>query len=259
MSELVRRELVDGVAVLSLNRPEKHNAFNDDMIDAWSESLGWAIGEPQARAILLRGEGKSFSSGRDVTELGRRAKGESDYEFIRRAQDDALRLGEAPKPVVAALKGYVFGGSFEIALRADLRIAAADVQLCFPEIGFGILPDTGGTQLLTMLAGPSRAKYMIMTGARVGAEDALAWGIVQRIVPTDELDTAALELARGLAAGPPLALALAKQLVDQFAADQVRRGTRAELLAQTALFSSEDYREAKDAHAQGRTPKFTGR
>jgi enoyl-CoA hydratase/carnithine racemase len=259
MSEVVLRELVDRVAVLSLNRPEKHNAFNDKMMDAWTGALDWAIGEPDARCILIRGEGASFSSGRDVTELGQRAKGETDYEFVRRAQDDALRLSETPKPVIAALRGYVFGGSFELALRADIRVAATDVKMCFPEIGFGILPDTGGTQLLTMLAGPSRAKLLIMTGDRIGADDAKAWGIVDIVVAPEELDEAALDLARRLASGPPLALALAKQLVDQFSADAVRRGTRAELVAQTGLFSSDDYREARAAHAEGRKPRFTGR
>ncbi|MGH2785449.1 MAG: enoyl-CoA hydratase/isomerase family protein [Actinomycetota bacterium] len=259
MSDVVLRELVDRVAVLSLNRPEKHNAFNDEMIEAWSVAVDWAIAEPDARSILIRGEGASFSSGRDVTELGRRAKGETDYEFVRRAQDDAIKLGEAPKPVIAALKGYVFGGSFELALRADIRVAATGATMCFPEIGFGILPDTGGTQLLTLVAGPSRAKLLIMTGDRIGAEDAKAWGIVDVVVPPEALDATAMDLARSIAAGPPLALAMAKQLVDQLAGDAVARGTRAELVAQTALFASEDYREARTAREEKRPPRFTGR
>jgi enoyl-CoA hydratase len=258
MSDLVHRELADRVAILSLNRPSKHNAFNDAMIDAWSEALTWAVEHPDARCIVLRGEGVSFSSGRDVTELGQRAKGESDFEFVRRAQDMMMRLSDTPRPVIAALKGYVFGGSFEIALRADMRIAADDAQMCFPEITFGILPDTGGTQLLTMIAGPSRAKHLIMTGERIGAEQALAWGIVDRVVPAAELDTTVLELARRIAAMPPLAVGMAKQLVDQMHAEQVRRGTRAELLAQTALFASEDHREAKAAHREGRPPLWIG-
>ena len=258
MSDVVLRELVDRVAVLSLNRPEKHNAFNDEMIEAWSSAVGWAVDEPDARCILIRGEGRSFSSGRDVTELGRRAKGETDYEFVRRAQDDMMRLSDTPKPVIAALKGYVFGGSFELALRADIRVASSDTTMRFPEIGFGIIPDTGGTQLLTMLAGPSRAKLLIMTGDPIGAEQALDWGIVDIVVSPEELDATAMDLARRLAAGPPLALAMVKQLVDQFTADAVRRGTRAELVAQTALFASADYREARTAHTEKRPPRFTG-
>lgn len=258
MSDEVVRELVDRVAVLSLNRPEKHNAFNDAMIEAWSSAVSWAIDEPDARCILIRGEGTSFSSGRDVTELGQRAKGETDYEFVRRTQDEMMRLTETPKPVVAALKGYVFGGSFEIALRADIRIASSDTTIRFPEIGFGILPDTGGTQLLTVLAGPSRAKLLIMTGEKLTAATALAWGVVDQVVAPEELDATALDLARRLAAGPPLAIAMAKQLVDQLAADGIARGTRAELIAQTALFASDDYREARAAHAEKRRPRFTG-
>jgi len=259
VTDLVIRELVDRVAILSLNRPDRHNAFNDAMIDSFADAIGWAITEPDARAILLRGEGRSFSSGRDVTELGTRAKGETDYEFVARAQQMALRLGGAPKPVVAALKGAVIGGALELALHADMRIAATDAVLRFPEITFGILPDTGGTQLLTMLAGPSRAKYAIMTGDGITAERALEWNVVDWVVDADKLDDRAKELAARLAAAPPLAIAMAKQLVDQFAADQIQRGVRGELLAQTALFASEDYAEARAAFREKRSPRFTGR
>src|SRR6266508_2525517 len=102
MADLVLRDLSDGVAVLSLNRPEKHNAFNDALFDAWCEALDWAIEAPDARSILLRGEGASFSSGRDVTELGRRERGETDFEFIQRVQGHVEKISATPKPVVAA-------------------------------------------------------------------------------------------------------------------------------------------------------------
>lgn len=259
MGDLVLRDLTEGVAVVSLNRPEKHNAFSDELVAAWRSAVAWAIEERDARCILLRGEGPSFSAGRDLTELGQRAHGESDFEFVRRAQDHKLRLAEAPKPVVAALKGYVLGGALETALWADIRIAADDVQMGLPEIRIGILPDTGGTQLLSVLVGPARAKYLIMTGERVGAAEALAWGLVNEVVSPERLDERAGEVARRLAAGPPLALALAKQLVDQMWTEQVRRGVRQELIAQTALFASEDHREAKAARREDRPPRFRGR
>lgn len=258
MSDLVLRELDDGVAVISFNRPHKHNAINDAMSAEWRAAVGWAIDAPEVRCILLRGEGPSFSSGRDVTELGQRAKGETDHEFVKAAQDFGLRLLDCPKPVVAALRGHVVGGALEAALRADIRIAAPDTVMRLPEIGFGLVPDTGGTQLVTMLAGPARAKQMIMTGEPVAADTALAWGLVNEVVEPERVDGRARELARALAAGPPLALRFAKQLVDQMWADGVRRGTRAELAAQTVLFASPDHAEAERAAAEGRPPRFEG-
>ena len=258
-ADLVLREVDAGVAVISFNRPHKHNAINDAMSAEWRAAVGWAIEAPDIRCILLRGEGPSFSSGRDTNELGRRAQGESDHEFVKAAQDFGLRLLDCPKPVVAALRGHVVGGALEAALRADIRIAAADILMRLPEIRFGLVPDTGGTQLVTMLAGPARAKQMIMTGEPIAAGTALAWGLVNEVVAPDRLDGRARELAVALAAGPPLALRLAKQLIDQLWTDGVRRGTRAELAAQAVLFASPDHAEAKKAAAEGRDPTFEGR
>lgn len=259
MSDLVLRRLEDGVGVVSLNRPERHNAINDEMSPAIHEAMDWAIESPDVRCILLRGEGKSFCSGRDTTVLGHRARDESDYLFVRRAQDGRLRNLDAPKPIVAAMKGGAIGGGFEMALGADMRIASTDVKMRLPEIHFGILPDTGGTQLLTQLIGPSKAKYYTMTGDVIDGEQALAWGIVDWLVEPDELDDKALEIAKKIAAGPPLAVAMAKQLVDQFHGEQIRSGVRAELLAQTTLFKSEDYQEARAALREKREPKYKGK
>jgi len=251
-TQLVRRELVEGVAVISFNRPERHNALNDAMAAEWYEALEWAIDDREVRSILLRGEGRSFSSGRDTKELGKRPEGVSDYNFVRSGQDKILALADSPKPVVVAMKGYLIGGSLEIALRADYRVAADDISLAMTEILHGIVPDTGGTQLLAILAGPSKAKYAIMTGEPIHAEKALAWGLVDEVVQPDELDERALGVARRFAAGPPQAIAIAKQLVDHVWADVVRRGMRQELLAITALFGSAEYREMRAGRDEGR-------
>jgi enoyl-CoA hydratase len=259
MSDLILRRLEDGVGIVSLNRPDRHNAINDEMSAAMREAMDWAIESPDARCILLRGEGKSFCSGRDTTVLGHRARDESDYVFVRRAQDGKLRQLDAAKPIVAAMRGHAIGGGFELALGADMRVAATDVKMRLPEIHFGILPDTGGTQFLTQLIGPSKAKYYAMTGDVIDGEQALAWGIVDWLVEPDALDEKALEIAKKIAAGPPLAVAMAQQLVDQFHGDTVRRGIRAELLAQTTLFKSEDYQEARAARSEKRAPKYKGK
>jgi len=259
MAELVLREVDDGVGIVSLNRPEKHNAIDDAMSDALREALGWAIESPDVRCILMRGEGKSFCSGRDTTVLGQRARDESDFAFVRRAQDGRLAMLDAPKPIVAAVRGNAIGGGMEMALAADMRIASSDMRMRLPEILYGILPDTGGTQILTTLIGPSRTKYLVMSGDVVEGEQALEWGIVDWLVSPDELDAKALEIAKRLAAGPPLAVAMAKQLVDQVHGESIRRGTRIELLAQTTLFKSEDYQEARAALREKRSPKYKGK
>lgn len=245
---LVRHELLDGVAVVSFNQPTRHNALSDALIDRWCEVVRAAIADPAVRCILLRGEGPSFSSGRDTDELGQRTEGESDMEFIRRAQQIRLETLDAPKPVVAAVRGYVLGGAFEIALSADMRIAATDAVFAFPEIRFGLVADTGGTQLLTPLIGPSKAKYLLLSGDRVDAATAYGWGIVDWLVEPEELDAAALDLARRLAAAPPRAAAAAKQLVDQAWAGSIRNGIGQELLAQVALFSADEHQTTKAEH-----------
>jgi enoyl-CoA hydratase len=237
MSDLIHQRLEDGVAVISFNRPEKHNALTDEMSEAFRDIVAAAVDDPEVRGLLLRGEGRSFSSGRDTTQLGSRPEGESDREYIRRAQLGKRRLLESPKPVVAALKGYVLGGAFETALAADVRVADESAQLGFPEVRYGLVPDTGGTQLVTALAGPAKAKYLIVSGARIHATTALAWGLVDFLVAAHDLDRRALEIAKELAAAPPSAAAAAKALVDRVWGDHVRAGMDAELEAQVTLFA----------------------
>ena len=249
MADVVLVSRVGGVGVVSFNRPARHNAIDDALSDAWRAAVLDALTDDRVHCLLLCGEGPSFCSGRDVAQLGHRAEGESDVAFVARAQEVRRAVLEAPKPVVAAVQGYALGGGFETALSADMRIAAEDAQFAFPEVGFGLVADTGGTQLLTPLIGPSRAKYLLMTGARIDAAQALAWGVVDWVVPAAELREAALELARRLAAAPPTAVAFAKQLVDQAWAGSIRNGMRQEVVAQAALFASDDYRRLKEQRA----------
>jgi enoyl-CoA hydratase/carnithine racemase len=247
--DLVLTALVDGVGVVSFNRPERHNALNDELGQSWRTAVVDALESPSVRCILLCGEGPSFCSGRDTAVLGHRAGGESDLTFVARAQEIRIALLESPKPVVAAVQGHALGGGFETALGADMRIAGDDAVFGFPEVGFGLVADTGGTQLLTPLIGPSRAKYLLMTGARIDAAQALAWGAVDWVVPAAELRDAALELARRLAAAPATAVGIAKQLVDQAWMGSIRNGMRQEVVAQATLFASDDYQQLKARRA----------
>lgn len=259
MSTELLVETRHSVRTLTLNRPERHNALNDELADAFCAAFAQAVADQEVRAILIAGAGKSFCSGRDTTVLGHRARNESDFEFIRRHQAQRLVMLDCPKPIVAALKGAALGGGCELALAADIRIADATLTMGMPEINYGLLPDTGGTQLLTTLVGASRAKYLVLSGKRIEAATALAWGAVDFIVASDRLNEEALELARALAAKPPMALAMGKQMIDQLHLSAIRAGIGQELLAQTALFRTEDYAEARAAHREQRSPTYRGR
>jgi enoyl-CoA hydratase/carnithine racemase len=244
---VVLTSTVDGVGMVSFNRPARHNAIDDELGRVWRTAVTDALADDAVRCLLLCGEGPSFCSGRDTAQLGERPGGETDVEFVSRAQEIRIALLESPTPVVAAVQGYALGGGFETALGADMRIAADDAVFAFPEVGYGLTADTGGTQLLTPLIGPAKAKYLLMTGARIDAAQALAWGIVDWVVPATDLREAARGLAAQLAAAPPTAVAFAKQLVDQAWAGSIRNGMRQEVVAQAALFASDDYQRIRAA------------
>lgn len=245
--KLVLVEHVDGVAVISYNRPERHNASNDEMGAQTGPIIAQAIDDPNVRCILLRGEGKSFSSGRDTSQLGHRVGGESDISFVRRAQQGRQRLMNAPKPVIAALKGYCLGGGLEGALAADIRVGDTTTVMAFPEIKYGLMADTGGTMMALQLAGPSRAKYLHMTGERIDAKTAYEWGLIDFLVEPEELDEFALAMAKKIAAQSTTAIAMIKQTIDSAFAGQMQAGLSMELFGQVALFSSDEQKQRKAA------------
>lgn len=258
----LKTKIVDGVGIVSFNRPHRHNAVNDALFDEICTALRGYLSNDSVRCVLLRGEGPSFCSGRDTAELGKRATGEDDFTFVRKHQQIRLDVLESTKPVVAAVQGAALGGGFELALSADIRIIAEDAIFGLPEVGLGLVPDTGGTQLLPALVGPARAKYLVLSGARIDAQTAYAWGLAEEVVPTEQLEQRAMALCRQLAAQPTLAVQMGKMLVDQASAADVRNGIRQELLAQTALFSSREYSDIKEeraAHESGRRHRRTGR
>lgn len=258
MTEVLLTNVEGYVGTLTFNRPERHNAFDDELTHRFEEALDAFAEDPMVRCILIRGEGRSFCSGRDVASLGARPPGKSDFEFVRHHQLARFRQLETPKPIVAALKGGVLGGGCEIALACDIRVSSTNLKMGMPEIHFGLLPDTGGTQLLTLAVGASRAKYMTLTGANIDASTALAWGAVDFVVEPDELDERAAGIAAMLAAKPPIALAIGKQIINQAGMTTIRNGINQELVAATALFGTQDYQEARSAFREKRTPNYKG-
>lgn len=259
MADEILSELDGRLRIITLNQPDVHNAMNDNMSELFQLLLFVALAETESSAILLRANGKSFGSGRDTTMLGHRARDESDYHFVRRAQQGRLRMQDATKPIIAAVKGGAIGGGCELALAADIRVADTTLKMALPEINYGLLPDTGGTQMLTALIGPSRTKYLVLSGDRIDAQTALEWGAVDFVVEPEELDERALSIARSIASKPPLNLAMGKDVINLMHGPNIRTGTRAELMAQSYIFKTEDYAEARAALRGKRTPIYKGK
>lgn len=248
----LKTEIIDGVGVVSFNRPHRHNAVTDAVFSEMCTALRTYLSDHSVRCVLIRGEGPSFCSGRDKAELGKRANGEDDFTFVREHQRIRLEVLESTKPLVAAVQGAALGGGFEIALSADIRIIAEDAIFGLPEVSLGLVPDTGGTQLLPALVGPARAKYLVLSGARIDASTAYAWGLAEEVVPVDQLHTRAMAVCQRLAAQPKLAVSMGKMLVNQASSGDIRNGIGQELLAQTALFSSQEYQDIKEDLLQER-------
>jgi enoyl-CoA hydratase len=258
MPDYIKYEVREQVGIITLARPEKMNAINDDMGDELNDAGFAALADEAARVILFRAEGRAFCTGRDTSQLGHRRSAESDFHHVLRAQQRNLAMMESAKPVVAAVNGHAIGGGFEIALAADIRVAAEDAVMRVPEIQYGLLPDTGASQILSSLIGPSKTKLLILTGRAMNAAQALAWGAVDLVVPRADLDDEAFAIARDMAARPPIALAMGKRLANHLWASRIREGFGLELLSQTALFRTDDYAEARAALRDKRPPAFKG-
>ena len=251
----------DAVATIELARPQKLNAMNAHMFAELGEAAEAAGKDPGVRVVLVKGKGKSFSAGIDVTLLGQLAgtRGARFRTFVRTAQYPGEWLTLMEKPTVAAIHGNALGAGLQLALSCDLRIAADDVQLALPEIRFGIVPDLGGPHHMTRLIGPARTKEIIWTGRTVDAEEALRIGLVNRVVPAADLDAQAEAYARALVHSPPIPVSLSKTLINRAMENSYEASLEAQGHAQARCIESEDHREAVEAFMEKRTPRFSGR
>ncbi len=239
-----------GIAVISFNRPRRHNAFTDESDRQLFAILRSLRDSDEVRCVVLRGEGPSFSSGRDTAELGIRPEGVSDHDYIAAGHAGTRVLLELPCPTIAALKGWVLGGSFERALLCDLRVAADDARMALPEVGHGVIPDSAGVARLFQMAGHGVAADLALTGRVMDATEALSHGVVSRVVATEDLDATVMEIAATVASRPRLAVELAKGTIQRLASPAVLATLDRELLAQSTVMASDEYRAAR-ASRQG--------
>jgi enoyl-CoA hydratase/carnithine racemase len=251
----VLHRIEDQVSILTLNRDERHNATDRPMIDLFNALMRQAILEDASRAILVQAEGRSFGAGVDTTWLG---GGGANFALVSRSQSSKFEQMSSQKPIVAAVQGYAIGGGAERALRADIRVFADDVQLSLPEIHHGVMTDGGGSAITAAIAGASRAKYLLMTGDRINAQRCYEWGMCDFVVPRAELHEFAFNIARKIAAQPPVHLAVAKQLCDSIDGPSIRRGIEEERIAIMAVRGMADAAEARAARKERRPGVFTG-
>ena len=242
------------VATITLDVPGKLNrvslAARRQLASAFAE-LGADEG---VRAVVLTGAGGTFTAGGDIA------------SFLSAPVDEMTTLAfnvaspeRCTKPVIARIEGYCLGVGFELALACDFRICSEDAQLGLPEIGLGMIPGSGGTQRLARLVGLSRAKDVIMRRKRIRAEDALAWGLVSEVVPAAELDAAVDRVVDELGVLSPVALAMAKRVLNHVYDAPLHVGLDLEGIAYGVLKSTDDFREGVESFVEKRPPKFQGR
>jgi len=249
----VERDAGRGVATVTLDVPDKLNRVSMLARDQLRRVFEELDADDAVRLVVLAGAGGSFTAGGDIA------------GFLERSPWDVSRLADnvaAPErcttPVVARLQGYVLGVGLELALACDFRLAADDVQLGFPEVTIGMIPGSGGTQRLARLVGLGRAKDIVMRGRRVGAEEALALGLVTEVVAAAELDDAVDRLLEELSRHSPLALAMAKRVLNLAYEGPLHAGLELEGLAYGLLRQTHDFREGVEAFGEKRKPEFLG-
>jgi enoyl-CoA hydratase/carnithine racemase len=246
-NEAVQWEVKDGVGTVTLNRPEKRNAVNDQMLEGISNAFSQISLNPEARVILIQGAGSNFSAGIDfnfLAQVGRddgRAPGILLREQIDMIHSVLNRIEQTEKPVVAKIHGFCGGLGMELALTADFRIAGESATLGVPEIILGLIPDCGGTTRLTRMAGPARAKELIMTGDMFPARKIYEMGLLNQVVPDAQLEEKTREFVDKLLQRPPLALGLAKKAIDWGVGMDKNSHMEIEAYVQSLLITARDF------------------
>jgi len=257
--EAIQYELGDGVATVTLNRPDVHNAMNDLMRRELKRCFESVADADDVRVVVVTGAGaKAFSAGADIREFVEPLV-PTRFRDSRRRVDFRAVMDRCPQPIIAAIGGYAFGGGLELALACDIRIAAANATLGLTEVNLAIIPGGGGTQRLPRVVGRGKALEMILTGARIPADEALRIGLVERVVPEGQALAAATGLARTLAARAPVALRYAKEAVVKGLELPLADGLRLETDLSTLLRTTEDRVEGAKAFLEKRPPRWTGR
>jgi enoyl-CoA hydratase/carnithine racemase len=255
MADFVRLEVRDGVGTIRIDRP-KMNALNAQVQEEIRAAAQEASSRGDIRAVVVYGGEKVFAAGADIKEMA-----DMSYtDMVARSgalQSAFTAVARIPKPVIAAITGYALGGGYELALCADFRVLGASAKIGQPEILLGVIPGAGGTQRLSRLVGPAKAKDLIFTGRHVGAEEALDIGMADAVVPDDEVYSTSVAMARKFAAGPPLALAAAKRAIDEGLELPIDEGLALESRLFAEMFGTEDQKTGMSSFLENGPGKAT--
>jgi 2-(1,2-epoxy-1,2-dihydrophenyl)acetyl-CoA isomerase len=262
--ETVNYSTGDGVATIELNRPDNLNAWNYQLGLDLLQAVEWARDDGDVRAVLITGAGRGFSSGADLREtreddLGENGQIDLSKRLRERYHPILVGVREMPKPVVTAVNGPAVGIGCSLALDGDLVLAAESAYFLLAFINIGLIPDGGSTALVPARIGQARAAEMMMLGERISAEQALEWGLINRVVPDDQLRAEGEALAARLAKGPTIAYANAKRLLNRRVYADFEGQLEAEATAQREQGVSADFVEGVTAFIQKRDPEFTGK
>ena len=257
MSSLVQiQRFNQGLVALRMGFEESSPAFDEQLLATLAAAFASVAADSDVSAIVVCGSAGRFLSGADVAfflECLRRGQLDRVLQFTRQAQRLLIDISRCPKPVTAWIEGPAIGGGLELALAADLRVAAAGIELAVPEVKIGTLPGWGGTSRLPALIGVARAKQLIFTGARIDAATAERWGLVNEVVPRETLMTRARAIADEIAANAPISVQLAKQAIEG------DRGMTLEAMASALAATTDDAREGIASFREKRAAEFTGR
>ena len=259
MNVLLKDVDENGLCVLTIHRPDAMNSMNGALVAALRDTFNEIDQDPTVRVVVLTAGGeKVFCAGADLKER----KTMSEAEVTQRIRDyktafDAI--ANVSKPVICAINGYAFGGGLEIALACDIRLVAKETSVGLTELALGIIPGAGGTQRLPRLIGASKAKELMFTARRLSGDEALAWGVVNHVVPRAELLAAAKALASEMLKAAPVAVAQAKRAIDSGLDADLSRGLEIEAECYAVVIPTEDRLEGLAAFAEGRKPVWKGR
>jgi enoyl-CoA hydratase len=248
-------EIADGIGVVTVNRPRALNALNSETVEALDAAMHEIEDKADVSVVVITGAGKAFVAGADIGEMSEMDAAAA-RAFSRQGHRLITFMEQMKKPIIAAVNGYALGGGLELALGCDFIYAAEEAKLGLPEVTLGVIPGFGGTQNLPRLIGPNRAKELIFSGRQLTARQAHEWGLVNEVVPADELMTRVMELAQKIARNGTLAISAAKEAVVNGLNETKEDGLRFEGALFGLLFDSEDQKEGMHAFLEKRRAAF---
>jgi enoyl-CoA hydratase len=255
--ETISLAVADRIATITVNRPDKLNALNDRVITELGDAIDSARHNAEVGGVIVTGAGRAFVAGADISELKNHGA-VSAKALAQRGQDVFRRYETSPKPTIAAVNGFALGGGCELAMACHIRIASETAKFGQPEVKLGLIPGYGGTQRLPRLVGRGRALQLLMTGETIDAAEALRIGLVNRVVPANELIAAATAMLNTILANGPLAVAYCVESVNRGNDLPLDEALALEATAFGLLAATDDKREGTQAFMEKRSPRFTG-